>query len=388
MTKINETKDKIKKYLLETNINNKKQNVADNLNVLGVILAFTTKIKYNEAFKTHFLLSTLLFLDLRTGRIERYLINSSDPKANEKGIDYKDDLFFTWNNIKHRVFHDFEHSPLGKVTSISELGDGRINSKFYCIFMAELLRDYLKYFLSFNDGNIASLRKLTAPIISGEDKKFTCSASGLKKDSVDSVKPTLSPLRAENDDINKSNNTATLSSSPEVTEKKYNIKIKSSLGTGVLNNIEKQLINQSYDYKLKDFIAFKSHRFFTNQFNQGSKGVKTSINSKLNKGVIFAPKQFKNKMIDLWFDTLDIKLVYTGRGELSQICKDLTRTLSVKTIDKGQDVTMRIKTFNYNIVKKLTELENMNTLKMKNTKEAIIRHRSIQKNRKKFIIED
>jgi hypothetical protein len=38
--------------------------------------------------KGYYKLSLLLFLDVRTARVERYLMNSSDLIANEKGIDF------------------------------------------------------------------------------------------------------------------------------------------------------------------------------------------------------------------------------------------------------------------------------------------------------------
>jgi hypothetical protein len=326
--------EKIKKYLLETNINKQKQSSTDNLNLFGAILAFTTKIKYNEAFKTSFLLSTLIYLDLRTGRVERYLINSSDPNTNDKGVDFKDDLFFTWNNEKYKVFHDFEHSLLGEHTSLSQLGDGKINAKFYYTFMAELLRDYFRYYSSFNDGNIASLRKITAPVINPIFENNKTPIPYLKEGA---ALPNQSYKYEQEEVLTK-------------------IKVKKpSFGTGVLNVVENELLSQSHDYKSKDFEAFSAHRFFTNQFNA------TPVNKTLSKGIILAPKQFKNKMIDTWFDQSNIKLVYTNRGELPQICKDFTRTLSVKTINTGQDVRVRIKTFNYNVVKKLTDLEKLGT---------------------------
>jgi hypothetical protein len=343
--------EKIKNYLLETNINKQKQSSTDNLNLFGVILAFTTKIKYNEAFKTSFLLSALMYLDLRTGRVERYLINSSNPLANEKGIDYKDDLFFTWNNEKYKVFHDFEHSLLGDLTSLTQLGDGKINAKFYCTFMAELLRDYFRFYSSYNDGNIASLRKITAPVIKPQFENNKTPIPYLKEGAAAATQQPNQSYKYEQEEV--------------LTK----IKVKKpSFGTGVLNVVEDQLVTQSLDYKNKDFEAFEAHRFFTNQFNRvaglyqvivaGNKTFLPETDSKLNKGIILAPKQFKNKMIDTWFDQSNIKLVYTNRGELSQVCKDFTRTLSVKTINTGQDVTVRIKTFNYNVVKKLTELES------------------------------
>lgn len=68
-------------------------------NIAGTILSFKLKIKRDIKSEkgsqvTFDLLSLLLFLDFRTGRVERYLINSSNAKLNKKGIDFKEDLFF------------------------------------------------------------------------------------------------------------------------------------------------------------------------------------------------------------------------------------------------------------------------------------------------------
>lgn len=318
--------EKLQRYLLETSINKEKQSVTKNSNVLGAVLAFNTKIKYNDTLKTFSLLSLLIFLDFRTGRVERYLINSSDPKANDKGIDYKEDLHFTWENNKYRVFHDFEHSPLDKL-NLSEIGDGKLNTKFYTIFMAELLRDYLHYFISFKNSNIATLRKITAPI--------------------------KSPIY----DYSKIEDNKTISL------EKNNPKIKSGLGTGRIAEFEKNLINESYDYKLKDFEPFKAHKFIKNNDSPTSK----------NKWIIFVPKQLNNKMIENWFNHFNFNLIYVNRNELPQLIKDFTRTLSIKTITNINNINTRIKTFNYNIVKKLQNLEenesnNKKKINIKNKK--------------------
>ena len=87
--------EKLKKYLLETNIDKSKQSSKENNNVIGTILSYSTKLQFNENLKRYDLLSILLFLDFRTGRVERYLINNSDPNANKKSIDYKEDLYFS-----------------------------------------------------------------------------------------------------------------------------------------------------------------------------------------------------------------------------------------------------------------------------------------------------
>jgi hypothetical protein len=70
------------------------QNAVTNSNVYGIILAYNIRVKCKDVAKGYYLLSLLLFLDVRTARVERYLMNSSDPIANEKGIDFKEDLFY------------------------------------------------------------------------------------------------------------------------------------------------------------------------------------------------------------------------------------------------------------------------------------------------------
>jgi hypothetical protein len=86
--------EKIKSYLLDTKINDKIQKADSNSNVKGFVIAFNTKVKYKQTEKRFYKLSLLLYLDVRTARVERYLMNSSDPIANKKGIDFKTDLFY------------------------------------------------------------------------------------------------------------------------------------------------------------------------------------------------------------------------------------------------------------------------------------------------------
>lgn len=93
---------KITKYLLETSINDwpeaEIQNVKHNKNTLGAILAFNTKVKEDKPGKNFNLISLLLFLDFRTARVERFIINSSNPTLNlnkkDVGVDYRKDLTF------------------------------------------------------------------------------------------------------------------------------------------------------------------------------------------------------------------------------------------------------------------------------------------------------
>ena len=304
--------EKLKKYLLKTNIDKSKQSSKENNNVIGTILSYSTKLQFNENLKRYDLLSILLFLDFRTGRVERYLINNSDPNANKKSIDYKEDLYFSWNNVKYKIFLDMEHSTHEKITLSDMDPIGKINSKFYITFMMELLSDYLFYFprASFNDGNIASLRKLTLA---------------------------RKPAKYEFDKDESLSNSEYI---PKITEP--------GLGTGVMPNVITNSITESNEYKLKDFQVFES-KIFVNG------------NIKPKKQVIFVPKQYKNRMIEIWFEKLNYKLVYTNKNELSQIVKDFTRTLSIKTVKTNPSVTQRIKLFNYHSVRSLTDLqENTN----------------------------
>src|SRR6267378_1339069 len=59
----------------------------------------------------------------------------------------------------------------------------------------------------------------------------------------------------------------------------------------------------------------------------------------------------------LTFLNISFILIYVNRNELPQLIKDFTRTLSIKTIPNIHNINIRIKTFNYNIVKNLQNLE-------------------------------
>jgi len=74
--KTNFKKYSLKDYLIGEKIDTKKENL------FGTILGFQKKIGFNEVFKTYNHFAFLLFFDHRTGRIERYLINSANIKEN------------------------------------------------------------------------------------------------------------------------------------------------------------------------------------------------------------------------------------------------------------------------------------------------------------------
>jgi len=224
----------MKRYLLETSIKNNIQKDYDNLNknVVGAVLVYNTKVKeldYGEpgSFNRINLISILLFLDFRTGRVERFIINSSDPKLNTKkidvGVDYKEDLYFTWNNERYKVFHEDEHS-WGKLTDLSTLGNGKLTKHYFILFMAELVRDYLKYFNSYLNGNVASIRKLTSPI-----------------------KPTVfEPLDNEKQDKQMDGVNNYKLESEGISDNKVFKKVKPGIGTGLINNMgaEQEICNK------------------------------------------------------------------------------------------------------------------------------------------------
>lgn len=275
---------------------NKNKDFISDANAVGVVLALRAKVKYVKPNTGFYLITVLLFLDLRTARVERYLINSSDPKANEKGTDFKKDLYYTWNDERYKLFHDDEHE-IEPTSLTSSLGNGKFTSKFFTFFMSELLRDYLVTETSFFDGNIATLRKITKPI-----KEFP------------------KPLNFDN----------------------KNLIIKSA-GTGELNEIEKDAISKSSDYSLPKIEGFKAQRFFNNKLLDNS------------KAIIYVPKQFKQNIIESWYFSAfhGCKLVYANMIDLSQIVKDLNRTISMKTLQHPSQISSRIQIFNYNVVKNL-----------------------------------
>jgi hypothetical protein len=291
--------EKIKSYLL----GNKKTSSNLRQNTLGFVLAFNTKIKHKNVKKGYYKLALLLYLNVRTARVERYLMNSSDTIANERSIDFKPDLFYTWNNEQYKIFHEDDYITKG-VTMSSQLGDGKLSTRFYNLFMFEMIRDYFTTDQSYQDGNMATLKKITAP------SHF---------------------IYQQN---------------PE-TVAKENKDFKLGLGAGVLKSEEAEAINQNYIYKKDDL-----QRIVTPKFDLFKSTDKTSSDTP----IIYVPKTLQNKTIEKYFEH-KTKLVYAKRNELPQIVKDLTRTLSIKTVDSPYTITHRIKAFNYYTVKNLTQMK-------------------------------
>lgn len=215
------------------------------------------------------------------------------------------------------MFHENLHLSNESMTSVSDINDGKLTRKFYLFFIGELVRDYLHTNNSFLDGNVASLLKITKPLYPAKFEEIT------------------DPKEIEKANLN--GNIFT-----DIINNKEYIKKGYSFGTGnIILNEEKNEINKSSEYKLKDLTPFKSYKFI-------------KINK--NRLTILVPKHFENNYLMQIFDKRQIKLVYAKRNELNQLVTDFVRSLNIKTITKPQDITTRIKSFNYNIVKRLTNL--------------------------------
>jgi len=147
----------LKKYLVG--------NTKETENLYGTILGFRKMIDYNKTFKTFNHFSFLLFYDHRTGRIERYLINSSkidETRLNKENIEgYNEKIVY--NGKEYNAYYEDEHI-INEVSSFNRLLDGKLNRKFYTLFMFELFRDYLQYETSYFNGNMANLRAWTLPL--------------------------------------------------------------------------------------------------------------------------------------------------------------------------------------------------------------------------------
>jgi hypothetical protein len=203
-------------------------------------------------------------------------------------------LFVSFNNKSYRIFYEdiYKINTLAYLTNIS---DGKLTRKLYFTFMLDLIRDYLYYETSYNNNpNIASLRKLTAPIL------------------------------------------------PAVTYEGINYP---AVGTGNKTDLVKKAINKSKDYKLKDFEQIYSEKF-VNNFNIDKNKTYT----------IFIPKHFYNLNIKEYFNKQNFNLIDLNRNELPQLIKSLIRSINIKTINNSQDLAKRIKIFNFNIVKNLEKL--------------------------------
>ena len=134
---------------------------------------------------------------------------------------------------------------------------------------------------------------------------------------------------------------------PAKLDKNGNI-VESATGSGLINNKENlgKLLHESSEYRKDDFDVFKAYNFISNKYDD--------INPTNDQIMtIFIPNGLKNGSLDHMLNSLNYNVVYANKGELSQLVKDFSRTLSIKTIRNTDDIVKRIKYFNYNIVRHL-----------------------------------
>lgn len=139
----------------------------------------------------------------------------------------------------------------------------------------------------------------------------------------------------------------TLPIEPAKLDKNGNI-VESATGSGLINNKENlgKLLHESSEYRKNDFDVFKAYNFISNKYDD--------INPTNDQIMtIFIPNGLKNGSLDHMLNSLNYNVVYANKGELSQLVKDFSRTLSIKTIRNTDDIVKRIKYFNYNIVRHL-----------------------------------
>lgn len=115
-------------------------------NNLGTILGIQ-KWKHSPSAKLNSIPTAVLFyLDQRTGRIERYLVNSIDQQP-----------------VKILLDHEKYHITEDKY-SFKKLNYGKLDSTFFNGFLLELFRDYLQTFHSYKICDMNYIRNYTLPL--------------------------------------------------------------------------------------------------------------------------------------------------------------------------------------------------------------------------------
>ena len=290
----------LQKYLLG--------NEQQDKNVIGTVLGLSTTVKTENKTKlpkqnplsitnNSNRISIFMFLDFRTGRIERYLINVSNLGV-LTSPDFKEDVDFTLHGERYKMFHEFDLVPQTKTWSLMNIDDGKLTKLFNFIFMVDLIRDYLLWGYSYNDGNTATLRKLTTP---------------------------KTPIQYSEDN-------------PEELK-------TSSSGTGKLRKVEIEEIKTSGDYSIKEFYQFNAERFINYEKRTSD-----------NKYTILVPHNFKNPTTEQLFNHSNYDLSYAHRSELPPIVREFTISFYIKNISCIHSVSSRIKTWNCQINKKLKKL--------------------------------
>jgi hypothetical protein len=179
---------------------------------------------------------------------------------------------------------------------MDNLNDGKLTRKFINLFFLELIRDYLTCKYSYNNVNMATLRKLSYPIEFNdyEDGKFK----------------------------------------------------RISLGTGKYTSIDRAIINKDPKYKLEDLMPFVAHRYI-------------KLDPKL-KNVILIPRSCSAESLNNNYKPFGLDLIKTSRNQLPTICLDAIRTLNLDQIHNSKDIARKVTFFNTEIIKRLELLRNNN----------------------------
>lgn len=137
-------------------------------NIYGTILGYKRGWRKSDKNNTDFY-SFLLFFDHSTARVERYLVNLgvkddievvtiNEERPPEDHIDF-------WDEDKKKVVRPIYNSPynIPNVLMIQNLHDGKLNKRFFSLFILELFRDYLIGGRSYLNPNISNILRLTGP---------------------------------------------------------------------------------------------------------------------------------------------------------------------------------------------------------------------------------
>jgi len=104
-------------------------------------------------------------------------------------------------------------------------------------------------------------------------------------------------------------------------------------------------IQDSSNYKLKDFKKFKAKRYL--QHSSKNTIIRT----------LMIPTHFSNTNLIHELKHINYLLYPCYRRFYPQIAKDLIRSIDIKHINNPKDFAQKVKMYNYNIVKYLDKLE-------------------------------
>jgi len=222
-------------------------------------------------------LAVFLFLDLSTGRVERFLINTSDD-TDKLSTSINNDTFFFQGKEYIINISDEQLATQEQFDSFSFehefMSDGKLSGKFFNNFLWNLLRDYLANLIGFDrhisylNPNMNLLRKLTLPLDWSDVRKIS------------------------------------------------DIKI----GSGIIPSHIEPIINKDKKYKLKDIDMINAPVFIKR--------------NKEFKNLIYIPKSFTNLTSIKQFDSKLLEIRRLDKKDYPQLILDLKSTLMFRSIKK------------------------------------------------------